>query len=145
MEKAVASIYSTFMQLYPKEKNFWEDLYKDEIEHSSFLVNADYQKIANKELQTTVLPPSMALIEKTLKVTQDIQNQIKLNPFSLEDAFKMALKLEESMVETFANDLIANLVAGDSKSVVKTIIVGERLHVDKIREMMIKKGFLKLV
>ncbi len=145
MEKAVASIYSTFMQLFPKEKDFWEGLYEDEMEHLSFLADADYKKILKKGIQTTVFPPSLQLVEKTLNYAENIKKQIKLNPVSLEDAFGLALKLEESIVETFANELIANLAADVDKSVVKTIVAGERLHIDKIREMMIKKGFLKLV
>ena len=60
IEKTAASIYGTFMQLFPKEKNFWKDLFNDEIDHA------------------------------------------------------------------------------------EKILLSERLHVDKIKDMMIKKGFLKL-
>ncbi len=145
MEKAVASIYSTFMHLFPKEKDFWEDLSKDELEHASILREADYQKIFNRGLQTAVMPPSKSLVEKTLDLVGNIRKQIQFETISPEGAFKMAVRLEESMVETFANQFIANLMALDEKSVIETIIAGERLHIDKIREMMIKKGFLKLM
>jgi hypothetical protein len=145
MEKAVSSIYSTFMRLFPEEKDFWGDLCKDELEHSSFLNNSDYQKILNRGLQITMMPPSKSLIERTLDLAGKINKQIQFETISPEDAFKMALKLEESMVETFANEFIANLIALDDKKVVETILAGERLHVDKIREMMIKKGYLKLM
>jgi len=37
VENAIPSMYIDFMQLFPKEKDFWEDLYEDEKRHALFL------------------------------------------------------------------------------------------------------------
>lgn len=143
MEKATELVYSNFMQLFPQEKDFWGDLVKDEMGHSSFLIDADNHGLFDK-LKITYSPFSMSLLEKTIKFAQNITNQIRFNPISIEDAFRMALKLEESILETFANNLMGALLTDPKESAFDKLFSETRLHADKIRDMMIKKGFLKL-
>ncbi len=143
IEKTAASIYGTFMQLFPKEKNFWEDLFNDEIDHASFLTDVDSVGIFD-ELRAAALPLPVQLVEKTFKFAGNMNREINLNPVSFENALKMALKLEETMVEIFTNKAIASLLFSEDKPFAEKILLSERLHVDKIKDMMIKKGFLKL-
>jgi len=142
MENASAFIYSKFMQLFPKEKDFWEDLFNDEMSHSSFLNDVEYYEMFNG-LQISDLPLSISLIEKTLKFVEKISEHIKFNPVSFEDALRIALKIEETMVEIFTNDLISIAIT-NNESFLEKIFRDERLHVDKIKNMMIKKGYLKV-
>ena len=142
MEKAAELVYSSFMQLFPQEKDFWGDLVKDEMSHASFLIDADNLGLFDK-IKLTYSPLSMPLLEKTIKFAENINNQIRFNPVSLEDAFKMALKLEESILETFTNNLMGALLT-DPKLSFDRLLSETRLHADKIRDMMIQKGFLKL-
>jgi rubrerythrin len=142
MEKAAELVYSHFMQLFPQEKDFWGDLVKDEIGHASLLIDADNLGLFDK-IKLTYAPLSMPLLGKTLKFAENINSQIRFNPVSLEDAFKMALKLEESILETFTNNLMGALLT-DPKLSFDRLLSETRLHADKIRDMMIKKGFLKL-
>jgi rubrerythrin len=142
MEKAAELVYSNFMQLFPQDKDFWGDLVKDEIGHSSFLIDANNHGLFDK-IKLTYAPLSMPLLEKTLKFAENINSQIRFNPVSLEDAFKVALKLEESILETFTNNLMGALLT-DPKSSFDRLLNETRLHADKIRDMMIQKGFLKL-
>jgi len=141
-EEVVASIYSRFMQLFPQEKDFWEDLYKDEKEHTSFLIGAaDSGRF--DEMQTADLGFSEPLLDRTKTFITNISNQINLGPVSLEDALKMALKIEETMVEAFTNELIANLSPADNKAFLE-LLMEEKTHIAKVKNMMIEKGFLKL-
>ncbi|MEW6003027.1 MAG: hypothetical protein AB1638_10330 [Nitrospirota bacterium] len=142
LEKAVASIYSDFMQLFPEEKDFWEALFKDEKRHVSFLIEtADQGKF--DEMQTKDLPLSMPLYDRTREFVKNINDHIKFDLLSLEDALKIALKLEETMFEIFINQLIANLSPADNEAFLQ-MFTEERTHIDKIRDMMMKKGFSKL-
>ena len=86
----------------------------------------------------------MPLLDKTLKFAENMNNQIRFNPISLEDAFKIALKLEESILETFANNMMGSLLTDPRESPLEKLCSETKLHADKIRNMMIKKGFLKL-
>ena len=53
------------------------------------------------------------------------------------------MKIEETMVEIFTNDLISIAIT-NNESFLEKIFRDERLHVDKIKNMMIKKGYLKV-
>jgi rubrerythrin len=142
MEEAVASIYGTFIRLFPHEKSFWEDLYQDEKKHSSFLIEStacgtfDKMKGIDRGL-------SMPLLNRTQKYIENVINHIRANPVSLEEALKMALEIEETTVETFTNELISNLGASDSNAFLQ-MLMEEKTHVAKIKSKMIEKGFLKL-
>jgi len=142
MEYAVASIYSSFMQLFPQEKDFWEDLYKDEKNHTSFLTEAaDSGRF--DEMHPEDLGFSMAQLDRTRTFIENIIDNIKSNPVSLEDALNMALKIEVTMIETFTNELMTCLSPSDKNALLQ-MLMEEKTHIAKIKNMMIEKGFLKL-
>ena len=143
IEKSAASIYSNLMELFPKEKEFWKNLFDDEVEHLNFFNDVKSLGLID-ELQKIDTPPTMPIINETLKSSGIIIEKIAGRSLSLKDALKMTLKLEETIVEVYTNKLIANLLACDNESSIKKILIGAKLHVDKIKNMMIKKGFLKL-
>ena len=142
MEEAVAGLYSRFMRLFPQEKDFWEDLYKDEISHTSFLTEAADRGIFD-EMHPEDLGFSMDQLDRTRTFVENIHNNIQSNPISFEDALNIALKIEETVVEAFANELIACLSPSDKNALVQ-MLMEEKTHIAKIKNMMIEKGFLKL-
>jgi rubrerythrin len=145
IEEAAASLYNSFMKLLPEEKDFWESILNDEIDHSSFLKDAAALDMFQK-LPLQAQPPSIPFIEKTLEFVQSVNTRIMSNPVTFEDALTIALQFEESMVETYTNELLADIQSDDDKSYfmnVKKMLTEERGHVSKIKNKMIKKGFLK--
>jgi len=48
------------------------------------------------------------------------------------------------MVETFTNELIANVLSVDYESLSDRIIMSEKEHIAKIEDMMMRKGSLQL-
>jgi rubrerythrin len=143
MERTVANIYSTFMKLFPEEKLFWEDLARDEDDHASWLSNVKFFEMIDLLPSTDILP-TKELIDNSLKFAENKSRHLRSNPVDLEDALKLALHLEESMVEIFANQLIANVLATSYESLSQKILMAEKIHKDKIEDMMITKGFLQL-
>lgn len=143
VEEAIASLYRTFMDIFPKEKLFWQDLYRDELQHAAMLSNG-LNAAAIDLLPSKDLLPSVKLIESTLDYARKLNAHIKSNPVPLEEALKTALRIEESMVEIFANELLANIFAQDYESLSRRLFTAECIHKDKIERMMIEKGFLKV-
>jgi len=141
IELAVASIYSRFAQLFLQENVFWEDLYNDERGHISFLIEAG-ESGRFDEMLTEDAGFSMPLIDRTRTFIANESYRIEVNPVSLEDALRMAMEIEQTKVEAFANELIANLSPADNEAFLR-ILMDERTHVAKIRNMMIRKGLLK--
>lgn len=143
MEEAVASVYLTFMRLFPEEKTFWEDLFNDETRHQSLLTDARYVESIDLLSSKDILP-SMEHIELSLKSAAYTIVHIKSNPVTLEEALKIALRLEETMVEIFANELTANLFATDYESLSRRLTAAEKMHISKIEDMMIERGFIQV-
>lgn len=143
VEQAVGSIYRSFMNLFPEEKRFWQDLYRDELEHAYWLSSAAHVESIDL-LPSLDLLPTEELLLNALKFIERQHLYIKSNPVSLEEALKIALRLEELMIEVFTNELPANLFASDYKSLSDRISAAERLHINKIEDLMINKGFLQL-
>jgi len=143
VEETTASIYKIFMNLIPEERPFWLDLYKDELEHSFWLTSGSRSEVIEL-LPSMKLLPSMDHITNTLVFIEGKITQIKKNPVTFESALRTALEIEESMVEIFTNEITANLLATDHKSLNDKLIAAERIHVTKIEDMMICRGFLQL-
>jgi hypothetical protein len=143
MEQIVASIYSMFMQFFPEEEIFWEDLFRDETVHASWLTDTNFIESIDLLPSNDILP-SMKQIENSLRFADNKRVQIKSNPVTMEEALRIALKLEETMVEAFANELKANLFSSDYSSLCEKLLIAEKLHIDKIEGLMIQKGFLQL-
>ena len=143
MERVVANIYNAFVQLFPEEKAFWEDLARDEQDHVSWLSSVTFFEMIDL-LPSTDMLPAKELIDNSLKYAENKSLHLRSNPVSLEEALKLALHLEESMVEIFANQLIANVMATSDESLSRKILMAEKIHKDKIEDMMITKGFLQL-
>ena len=143
MEQTVSIIYKYFMQLYPDDKNFWMDLYQGEIEHASWLSNASFTAMIDL-LPSTEIIPTLELVNNSVKFAEEINKAIHTKPLSFEDALDIALKLEETMVETFTNELIANVLSVDYESLSDRIIMAEKEHIAKIEDMMMRKGNLQL-
>ena len=137
VENTVASIYSRLTQVLPKHKEFWSELLNDEREHIAFLSDVKTLGLIT-ELEKMDFAPSMNEIKKTLKLTDSVNKRISDDPISMKNALKLALKLEESMVETYSNELIAKLLSCDDASSYKKLLADEKKHIDKVRKMMKK-------
>jgi len=143
VEEKAASIYRIFMDIFPDERAFWEDLYRDEIEHSFWLSSGSHSEAIDL-LPSRKTLPSIEHVTSTLKFIEGKIAQVKTNPVTFETALTTALEIEESMVEIFTNELSANLLSTDHKTLNDKLIAAEKIHVTKIEDMMISRGFLQL-
>lgn len=137
VENAVASIYSNLLQVFPENKEFWEGLLNDEREHIAFFTDVKSQGLIT-EMEKMDLPPSMNIIQKNLKLLDKVSKRINDEPISMKNALKLALKLEESIVETYTNELIAKLLSCENETSYEELINSEKTHVDKIRKKLQK-------
>ena len=143
VEEKTASIYRIFMDIFPDERSFWEELYRDEILHSFWLSSGSHSE-AIELLPSMKILPSMEHVKSTLAFVEGKVAQVKRNPVTFEKALTTALEIEESMVEMFTNELSANLLSADHKTLNDKLIAAEKVHITKIEDMMISRGFLQL-
>jgi hypothetical protein len=97
IEQGTASIYSTFMRMFPNEKEFWEDLVKDEADHFAVFKDPDFFKVLSK-LPEEAQPPPMPYIEKTLEFIKSMRKHIMLSSISLEEITYNIFRTNKAMV-----------------------------------------------
>lgn len=135
VENSVASIYSSLMQVFPEKKDFWGGLFNDETEHIAFLNDVKSHALT-VEIEKVDLLPTMPMIDKTIRLAEDINEKIKSKSLTFNDALSMTLEIEESMVETYTNKIVAKLLSSASELSCQEFIADEKSHVEKIRIMM---------
>jgi hypothetical protein len=135
VENSVASVYSNLMTLFSEKKDFWGSLFNDEKRHIAFLTDVKSLELTD-EIEKVDLLPTMPMIEKTLKLAEDVNEKIKSRSLTFKDALSETLKIEESMVETYSNKTIAKLLSCANESSRDQFIAEEKNHVEKIRIMM---------
>lgn len=134
VEKAVTSLYRDMMKLFPEQKDFWQDLVNDEINHSSFLKDVQSLNLET-ELRKSEVPPVRQASETSLKLVKEVSEKISKGDLILKDALSMAKKIEESMVEAYTNRVIASLLSCDDQGYDK-LISDEKRHIKKIEKML---------
>jgi rubrerythrin len=137
-ESAAASIYGNLSNIFPEQKEFWETMRDDEREHISFLNDVKSLGLISEIDKMDLLPP-MELINKSLKIADDVSDEITVRPVSFEDALSMTLKLEESMAETYTNKLIARLLSCEGETSFEKLVADEKNHINKIKNIIKKK------
>ena len=135
VEKSAASTYKKLMKKFPENKEFWKELFNDEINHLSFLNDVKSLGLIDVMHKLDSLP-SIAIINETVKMADDLTAKIIADSISLKKVLVMALKLEESMAETYTNKLIANLISCEDEVSYKKIVADEKKHINKIKKMM---------
>jgi hypothetical protein len=123
------------MKKFPEKEDFWKNLFDDEVEHLTFLRDVKSLGLTD-EIEKIDLAPVMSIINETIKLAENITETIKTGSISFKNALKVTLKLEESIVETYTNKIIANLMYCDNGLSYKKIIANEKRHINKIKKMM---------
>lgn len=135
VEKSAATTYKKLMKKFPENKEFWKELFNDEINHLSFLKDVKSLGLID-EMQKMDPLPSMEIINETVKMADNLNAKIITDSISLKKALLMILKIEESMVETYTNKLIGNLISCENEVSYKKMVADEKKHINKIRKMM---------
>jgi len=80
--------------------------------------------------------PTTENINDAIKIADNLAIKIKEESISLKKTLAIILKLEESLVETYTNKLIAKLMSCDDEASYKKIVADEKKHINKMKKMM---------
>lgn len=135
VEKSAAAIYHKLMMKFPEKKEFWKELFDDEKNHISFLKDVKSLGLTDVMEKTDPLP-SRKIINEALRIADDLKVKIASDSVSFNKALVMVLKLEESIVETYTNKVIADLICCEEEVNYKKVVADEKMHIRKIKKMM---------
>lgn len=135
VERSALYVYKTLMKKFPDKREFWRELADDEVDHLSFLNDVQSLGLADIMQRTDPLP-TMKNINDAIKIADDLVAKIREDSLSLKKTLAIILKLEETLVETYTNRLIAKLISCNDEVPYKKIVADEKKHVNKIKKMM---------
>ena len=135
-EEAVARLYRAYAEKFPKQKDFWNDLFKEEIQHSRWI----------KKLSTGTHPPAQVkedrFDEAVFKISFDYLEeklaQATDDDLSHNDALAIALDIETGMFERGYFEVFE----GDDpalKKVLNLLAKETKAHTDALRNALEKK------
>jgi len=135
VERSALYVYKQLMKKFPDKREFWRELVDDEVDHLSFLNDVQSLGLADAMQKTDSLP-TMENIDDAIKTADNLVIKIKEDSISLKKTLAIVLKLEESLVETYTNRLIAKLMSCDDEASYRKIVSDEKRHINKIKKMM---------
>jgi hypothetical protein len=86
------------------------------------------------------LLPSKPMIKDALKLADKISKKISTGPVTFKQALSFSLELEESIVETYTNKLLASLLSCDNEASFNSFITNGKDHENRIKKMLQKEG-----
>lgn len=121
LEKNVGLLYTYFQDKFPEDKEFWKKLAAEEIKHATLIeTHADFI-LDSKEAFSNLFESSEESLERIYsKVTQIIENLDQYTK-SREDAFLVALQLEQSAGELHYQNIVKETENGDEAPLPLTV------------------------
>lgn len=99
LELNVSSLYSVFHQTFPEDANFWWVLVLEEKNHAALFRSGIDSLEQIQKFPHDLLVKNIKILHKENQKLQDLVAQYKLFPPEREEAFNLALKLENTATE----------------------------------------------
>jgi len=133
LEYGIGKIYYIFHKNFPDDSEFWLQISKEENGHASILKNAKDLLFVDK-FPIELILKSKKEIKNTLTEIKKIINYININNITVEDAFNIALKLEDSAAEKHY-ELFMNIATDDKiKKLFQKLNDEDKNHYNRLLE-----------
>ncbi len=140
IERAASDIYKLLASRFPADSELWEQLALEEKEHERiFMLVDDYGPFDDDPSDGPALPKEDIII-RTMEYLGALYKRLGFTGLSRKEAFGIALKLEEGMVENYLNELKELERLGRHLEILGTVLESERTHLDIITLYMQKQG-----
>ena len=131
VENTVSEIYESFAVKFPEQQVFWKGLAAEEKGHSRQFVVAISLKGA------AALPSSMQFAQKALETVRRTKKEALENAnLRLEDAFKIAISIEQTAVECFLEHMTSEEPDEALKRFYATLIDDGRHHAELLKKRL---------
>lgn len=136
LEKDVSKLYMLYSDIFSKDREFWRQIAKEEIEHAALIeVAMDYPDFFPKGLADSELPRVKEISDQITKTIQEYKNK----PPSKDQACNYALKVESSAWELHYQKLATRMQDSEALKIFQRINDGDKNHIQRISEFRNKE------
>ena len=140
VERAASDIYKLLASRFPADSELWEQLSEEEKEHERiFMLVDDYGPFDDDPTDGPALPNEDIII-RTMEYLGNLYKRLGFMGISREEAFDIALKMEEGAVEIYLNELKELERLGRHLDILGKVLESERTHLDIITQYMQEQG-----
>ncbi len=126
-------LYSLLEEIFQNDADFWKKLADEELNHASILRKSKSFINDNNEVLNIISIDDINIIKESIELFTQYNEDIKKNP-SRETAYKIALKVETSLVENNYQKFMDIQPESDLIKVFQMINGEEKDHIKRINE-----------
>ncbi len=136
LEHNIAKLYETFYHAFPEDAHFWWELVLEEKNHASLLQSGKDRFEPLAKFPIEMMPPSIQELKSVNSEIQDIIKKYQDTIPSREDAFNIALKLEQSAGELHFQQFMEKESESELDRIFQRLNRDDKDHAEKLREYM---------
>lgn len=140
LELNVSRLYALFQDQFPEDAEFWQALSLEEENHA-LLLKIGRKHFAPQEIfPRELLPDSVKPLINQNRELEQLIGDFEILPPLREDAFRLAVALEEAAGELHYQRAMAGGAHNEALKVFQTLNHDDRDHADRIRRYMEERG-----
>ena len=140
IELNVSNIYLLFHNLFPDDKEFWWKLVLEEKNHAALIQSGKDHFEPLKKFPLKLLHHNLRELKDTNSNLLSLINNFKDTPPSREEAFKIALKIENSAGELHFQNFMDEEANSTTDNIFKELNRDDKEHALRIRSYMDAHG-----
>jgi len=140
LETNISDLYAIFSNAHKEHTEFWSQLSREEKGHALLIKNATARCDLGELLSNVVIPENLTRLERCNHHIKALLKQFQESPPSPEDAFNIALELEQSAGEIHYQKFMNT---GDDSSLDKVfqkLDQEDKAHSEQLHAYMLKCG-----
>lgn len=139
LELRVGDLYTIFGKAFPEDSDFWGELASEEQNHAAQLAGARDTLMAEGEFWSKLLPSKGELLISANNKLSSLLRKCKESPPSREEAFEVALELEQSAGELHYQRAMEDSPESEAMKIFQELNNGDEDHARRIRAYMRRK------
>ena len=136
LELNVAELYKIFCTALPRDSFFWKELSMEEENHADLLQSGKDRFEPLGKFPIEMMSPSIQELKSVNSEIQDIIKKYQDTIPSREDAFNIALKLEQSAGELHFQQFMEKESESELDRIFQRLNRDDKDHAEKLREYM---------
>ena len=143
LERNVGELYSVFSQTFQEDSVFWNELYEEEITHANLIEKVGALDFLTYKIIPNMLSEKIDEIQNANKYISACIDECNSNPPSREEAFNIALELEDSACEIHYQEFMDNEIDDILTQTFQKLNADDKDHFCRINAYMTKHGISK--
>ena len=136
LELVVAELYLHFHKTYPEDSVFWWQMSIEEKSHAALLRSGKDSFIPLNKFPDELLSNSLSDLKKSVKSIREKLEDIKNNPISREEAFELAIKIEQTSGEHHYQEFMVNTQDESVINMFQKLNGADKDHSERLKSYM---------